>query len=259
MIFDTHAHYYSRYFDDDRDKLLQSLPEQGIGGVVIPGCTVEESWSAAALAKRYPHVWAAAGIHPMDCAETTDDDLEAIRALCEHPKVVAVGEIGLDYDRRDDPPESHREKQREVFRRQLDLALDLGLPVIVHDRDAHQDCLAVVREYPGIRGVFHCYSGSVEMAQELLRLGWYLGFDGPVTYKNARRAVEVAAITPPDRILVETDAPYLPPVPYRGQRNDSTKLPLVLEKLSEVTGVSAEELERITWENALRLFDLPIH
>ncbi len=252
-IFDTHAHYDSGAFDPDRDQVLASLPESGVGLVVDPGCDVASSRTAVELAERYPHVWAAVGLHPEDCADCTDEDFDAIRALCGHHKVVAVGEIGLDYYWEENPP---REFQETVFRRQIELALACDLPVIVHDREAHGDSLRVVLDYPDLRGVFHCFSGSPEMAQELLKRGWYLGFDGPITYKNARRAPEVAAITPLDRIVVETDAPYLTPVPFRGKRNDSRYLPHVLEKLAEWKGVTAEELTEITWQNGLRLFGL---
>ena len=252
-IFDTHAHYDSGGFNADRDAVLAALPAAGVGLVVDPGCDVESSRAAVALAERYPHVYAAVGIHPEDCAGCTDDDFTALRALCRHDKVVAIGEIGLDYYWAENPP---REFQQQVFRRQLALAEELDLPVIVHDREAHGDCLDIVRDYPELRGVFHCYSGSPEMAAELVKLGWYLGFDGPVTYKNARRALEAADVTPLDRIVVETDSPYMSPVPNRGKRNDSTNLPYVVEKLAERKGVSPEEMERIVWENGLRLFRL---
>ena len=250
-IFDTHAHYDSNGFAVDRDEILSALPAAGVGLVVDPGCDLESSRAAIALAERYPFVYAAAGIHPSDCAGTGDAELAVLRDLCGHEKVVAVGEIGLDYYWKDNPP---RAFQQQVFRRQIELALELDLPVIVHDREAHGDSLAIALEYPGLRGVFHCFSGSPEMAQALLKQGWYLGFDGPITYKNAQKAPEVAAVTPLERILVETDAPYLTPVPYRGKRNDSRNLPYVLEKLAEWKGVGAEELTRITWENGLRLF-----
>ena len=253
MIFDTHAHYDSNGFNADRHDILAALPERGVGLVVNPGCDVESSRTAVALAEQYPHVYAAVGIHPGDCAGTDEAAFAAIRELAKHRKVVAIGEIGLDYYWEDNPP---KEFQEMVFRRQIELALELDLPVIVHDREAHGDSLAIVLEYPGLRGVFHCYSGSPEMAAELLKRGWYLGFDGPITYKNARRAPEVAAITPLDRIVIETDAPYLTPVPYRGKRNDSRLLPYVVEKLAEWKGVSAEDMERITWENGLRLYGM---
>ena len=193
------------------------------------------------------------GLHPEDCAGCTDADFDAIRTLCAHEKVVAIGEIGLDYYWKENPP---KEFQEQVFRRQIDLALELDLPVIVHDREAHGDSLRIVLEYPALRGVFHCFSGSPEMAAELLKRGWYLGFDGPITYKNAKRAPEVAAITPLDRMVIETDSPYLTPVPHRGERNDSRYLPFVAEKLAEWKGVTTEEIIGITWRNGLRLFGL---
>ena len=251
MLFDTHAHYDDPAFDPDRHALLSSLPERGVCGLVNPGCTVESSRAAVALAERYPHVWAAVGLHPEDCAGAAEEDFAAIRALAAHPTVVAVGEIGLDYYWEQNPP---RDEQQAVFRRQLELAAELDLPVIVHDRDAHGDCLAIVKEFPEVRGVFHCYSGSPELAEELLKRGWYLGFDGPVTYKNARRAPEVAALTPPDRILVETDSPYLSPMPNRGRRNDSTNLPYIVEKLAEWKGLSPAALAEITTQNAKNFF-----
>ena len=252
-IFDTHAHYDSNGFNADRVDVLSALPAAGVELVVDPGCDVPSSRAAVDLAERYPHVYAAVGIHPEDCAGCADEDFGAIRALCGHEKVVAIGEIGLDYYWKENPP---REFQERVFRRQIELALELDLPVIIHDREAHGDSLRVVLDYPGLRGVFHCFSGSPEMAQELLKRGWYLGFDGPITYKNAKRAPEVAAVTPLDRMVVETDAPYLTPVPYRGKRNDSRYLPYVLEKLAEWKDVTAEEMTRVTWENGKRLFGL---
>ena len=252
-IFDTHAHYDSGGFNSDREEVLAALPAAGVTLVVDPGCDVESSRDAIALAEKFPHVYAAVGIHPSDCEGTDDTTLEAIRALARHEKVVAIGEIGLDYYWQDNPP---REFQQMVFRRQIELALELDLPVIVHDREAHGDSLAVVLEYPALRGVFHCFSGSPEMAQELLKRGWYLGFDGPITYKNAKRSPEVVAITPLERIVVETDSPYLTPVPYRGKRNDSRYLPYVIEKLAEWKGIGAAEMERITFENGKRLFKL---
>ena len=252
-IFDTHAHYDAEQFASDREAVLTALPAAGVGLVVDPGCDVASSREAAALAERFDHVYAAAGIHPEDCSGCTDADFDAIRELCRREKVVAVGEIGLDYYWKENPP---RDFQEQVFRRQIELALELDLPVIIHDREAHGDSLRIVLDYPGLRGVFHCFSGSPEMAQELLKRGWYLGFDGPITYKNAKRAPEVAAITPMDRIVIETDAPYMAPVPFRGKRNDSRLLPYVVEKLAEWKGVTPEEMTDITWQNGKRLFGL---
>ncbi len=252
-IFDTHAHYDSGGFNADRDQVLAALPAAGVGLVVNPGCELESSRAAVSLAERYPFLYAAAGIHPSDCAGTGEAELSALRALCGHEKVVAVGEIGLDYYWKDNPP---RDFQQQVFRRQIELAIELDLPVIVHDREAHGDSLAIVLNYPELRGVFHCFSGSPEMAEALLKRGWYLGFDGPITYKNAQKAPEVVAVTPLDRIVVETDSPYLSPVPFRGKRNDSRNLPYIIEKLAEWKGVTPEEMTQITWQNGLHLFPL---
>ena len=252
-IFDTHAHYDAEGFEGDRDAVLAALPEAGVGLVLDPGCDLPSSRAAVDLAERYGHVYAAVGIHPEDCAGFREEDLTELRQLLKRPKVVAIGEIGLDYYWAENPP---REFQQTVFRRQLALAEELNVPVIVHDREAHGDCLAIIREFPAVTGVFHCFSGSPEMAEELLKLGWYLGFDGPVTYKNARRAPEVAAVTPLNRMVVETDAPYMAPVPVRGRRNDSRNLPYVLEKLAEWKGVTPEEMTHLTWENGRRLFRL---
>ena len=254
MLFDTHAHYDDEAFDADRDAVLTALPGQGVGLVLNPGCEVESSRKAVQYAAAYPHVYAAVGIHPENCGGYTAGDLAALRQLAQQPKTAAIGEIGLDYYWAENPP---RDLQQQVLRDQLTLAGELALPVIIHDREAHADTLSIIREFPDVTGVFHCFSGSPEMAQELLKLGWYLGFDGPVTYKNARRAPEVAAVTPLDRMLIETDSPYMTPVPYRGRRNDSGYVHLVAEKLAEWKGVTPEEIARITTENGKRLFRIP--
>lgn len=251
MYFDTHAHYDDEKFAEDAEAVLAALPEAGITMVLNPGCDLVSSWKAAELAGRWSSVYAAAGIHPEECAGCTEADFQVIRELCGLKKVVAVGEIGLDYYWEENPP---REFQQWVFRRQLELALELDLPVIIHDRDAHGDCLAIVAEYPGLRGVFHCFSGSPEMAAELLKRGWYLGFDGPVTYKNAKKAPEVIELCPMDRLLLETDSPYLSPVPHRGERNDSRNLPLIAARIAEVKGCTAEEIAAAAMENGRRLF-----
>ena len=253
MLFDTHAHYDDDAFDPDRELLLETLPERGVSLLVNPGCDVESSRKAVSYAKAYPHVYAAVGIHPENCGDFTAGDIEVLRQLAQQPKVVAIGEIGLDYYWEENPP---RAFQQEVLRAQLELARQLRLPVIFHDREAHGDSLAIVKEFPEVTGVFHCFSGSPEMAAELLKRGWYLGFDGPITYKNAKRAPEVAAMTPLDRILVETDSPYMTPVPFRGKRNDSRYLPYVLEKLAEWKGVTTEEMTDITFANGKRLFGI---
>ena len=253
LIFDTHAHYDDEAFDPDRDALLASMPENGVGLIVDPGCDLDTSRRAVEIARQYPHVYAAVGWHPENCAPYTRESLGALRAWAGEPKVVAIGEIGLDYYWEQNPP---REFQQEVFRDQLALAQELNLPVIVHDRDAHADSLAIVKEFPQVRGVFHCYSGSAETAQELLKRGWYLGFDGPLTYKNAKKAVEVARIVPLERILLETDSPYMSPVPVRGTRNDSRNVIHIAAKLAEIRGMSTDEIIAITNENGRRLFGI---
>lgn len=255
MYFDTHAHYDDAAFDADRDALLAALPESGISLVLDPGCDVASSRAALALAEKFPHVWAAAGLHPENCAGCGQAELAAIRELAGRSKVVAIGEIGLDYHWDTNPP---REFQQEIFRLQLALAAELSLPVIVHDRDAHGDCLAIIAEFPQVRGVFHCYSGSAEMAEVLLNRGWYLGFDGPVTYKNARKARETAQITPPERILLETDAPYLSPAPNRGKRNDSRNLAYIAQTLAAWKNMDPGELACVAMENGKRLFGIEV-
>lgn len=252
MFFDTHAHYDDAAFDPDREELLASLPEQGVALVLNPGCDRVSSERALSLAERYEHVWAAVGIHPEELAGMQPDDLARIEALARHPRAVAIGEIGLDYYW----DASRKEEQRALFTAQLELALRLSLPVIVHDREAHGDCLDIVCRYPALRGVFHCYSGSPEMAAELLKRGWYLGFDGPVTYKNARKALEVLALCPLERILIETDSPYLSPVPRRGKRNDSRNLVFIAEKIAECKGCTPEQVAAASMENGRRLFKI---
>ena len=253
MLFDTHAHYDAPEFDQDRDALLARLPEQDVSLVVNPGCDPASSRAALELAGRYPFLYAAVGWHPENCAPY-DGSLDGIRELAQAPRTVAIGEIGLDYYWEENPP---RELQRRVFRDQMALAQELGLPVIVHDREAHADALAVVRAFPGVRGVFHCFSGSAEMVRELAELGWMISFTGVLTYKNARRALEAAQAVPMDQIMIETDSPYMAPVPVRGRRNHSGNLCHICQRLAEVRGISYEECARITLENGKRFFSTP--
>ena len=250
MFIDTHAHYDDEAFNEDRDELLSSLPEKGVEKIIVPGCDVSSSNAAVALAEKYPYVFAACGIHPENLPVDADAAMKDIEKLLDHPKCVAVGEIGLDYywDK------SRKDEQIDIFKRQLGLVEKAGLPVIIHDRDAHADSFDIISEHPGLRGVFHCYSGSAEMAAELLKKGWYLGFDGPVTYKNARKTLEVLEICPLDRILIETDSPYLSPVPMRGKRNDSSNLIYIVEKIAEVKGIPVEDVAEKTSQNAMELF-----
>ena len=250
MIFDTHAHYDSGAFNADRFEILESMSEKNVGLIVDPGCDLLSSRDAIALAEKYDFVYAAVGWHPEDIDKLTEEGFAELKKLAGHPKCVAVGEIGLDYYW----DAEHKDGQKALFVRQIELALELDKPVIVHDREAHGDCFDIVCRYPELRGVFHCYSGSAEMAAELLKRGWYLGFDGPITYKNARKSIEVLEMCPLDRMVIETDSPYLTPVPNRGKRNDSSNLKYVIEKIAEVRGMSAEEIERTTFENGKRLY-----
>ncbi|MGI5962701.1 MAG: TatD family hydrolase [Lawsonibacter sp.] len=251
QVFDTHAHYDSGAFNADRMEVLSSMPEQGVALIVNPGCDVESSKTAVALSEQFPFVYAAVGVHPSDCGEWSDSWLEDLRTLAACPKVRAIGEIGLDYYWKENPP---KELQQHVFRRQMELAQALDLPVIIHDREAHQDCLTIVKEYPAVRGVYHCYSGSLEDAKTLVKMGWMLSFTGVVTYKNARKALEVIQWLPMERIMIETDSPYLTPEPFRGKRNDSGKVHLVAETIARVKGMQPEEVARITLENGMRFF-----
>lgn len=251
MLFDTHAHLDDRAFDADREALLASLPGQGLGLVMNPGCSLESSRNASRLAQEYDYIYAAAGSHPDAADEVNGDVLEEYRKLCKlSPKIKAIGEIGLDYHYEDIP----REIQLKAFRSQMELARELNLPVIVHEREAHEDGMAVVRDFPEVTGVFHCYSGSAEMARQLVDRGWYIGFTGVLTFKNARKAVEVASSIPLERIVLETDCPYMAPEPFRGKRNHPGYLYRMAEKLAEIRGLSVEEIQTITVENGKRLY-----
>lgn len=253
MLFDTHAHLDDHAFDPDRDALLAALPGQGIGLLMNPGCSLATSRAACALAREHSWIYAAVGSHPDAAAEVTPEVLEEYRRLIrENPKVKAIGEIGLDYHYEDVP----RNIQQEAFLAQMELARETKLPVIVHERDAHADGMTVVRHFPEVTGVFHCYSGSLEMARELVERGWYIGFTGVLTFKNARRALEVAAGLPLDRIVLETDCPYMSPEPFRGKRNDPGRLYRMAEALSALRGLPVEEIETITTENGKRLYRL---
>ena len=253
MLFDTHAHYDAEQFDQDRETVLSGLPGRDVSLVVNPGCDIPTSRRAVELAREWPFLYAAVGYHPENCGPYDPAELDILRDLTRDPKVVAIGEIGLDYYWEENPP---REFQQRVFRDQLALARELDLPVIVHDREAHADSLAIVKEFPQVRGVFHCFSGSAEMARELVKLGWMVSFTGVLTYKNARKAVEAAQAVPLDRIMIETDSPYMAPVPHRGKRNDSGYVRHVCEKLAEIKGISFEECAGVTLENGKRFYGI---
>ncbi len=214
------------------------------------GCDLPSSENSVRLAETYPWVWAAVGSHPDDANHVDEARIAVYRELCKHPRVKAIGEIGLDYHYEDVP----REVQKQAFRMQMALARELDLPVVVHEREAHEDGLRIVDEFPDVKGVFHCYSGSLEMAKELVKRGWYIGFTGVVTFKNARKAVEVAENIPLERILIETDCPYMAPEPYRGRRNDPSLVPFVAAKIAQLRGLAPEDIGKATSENARRLF-----
>ncbi len=253
MLFDTHAHMDDRAFDADRKQLLQALPENGIAYLMNPGCSLASSRNADALSREFDYIYAAVGSHPDAADEVNEEVLQEYRMLCkQNPKIRAIGEIGLDYHYEDIP----RQLQQQAFRAQMALAAELQLPAIVHERDAHADGMQIVSEFPGVTGVFHCYSGSPEMAQWLIARGWYIGFTGVLTFKNARKAIEVAASIPPERLVLETDCPYMAPEPFRGKRNDPGKLFRMAQRLAEIRGLSVEEVHRITTENGKRLYGL---
>lgn len=248
-IFDTHAHYNDAAFDFDRKDLLDSLPGSGISGVINCGTDLDSSKHSLALSKEYPYIFAACGLHPEEADKYSPDFLSELKMLLTAEKCVAVGEIGLDYHYRDD----NKELQKEIFEKQILLANEYALPVIVHDRDAHGDSLEILKRTRP-KGVMHCFSGSVETMHEVVSLGMYIGLGGAVTFKNAKKPLEVAKAVPIDRLLLETDCPYMAPVPKRGTRNDSSLILYTAQKISEVRGISLEELLLITEENAKRLF-----
>lgn len=256
MLFDTHAHYDDARFDHDRDGLLASMPANGVGLILNPGCDLETSRKALSYAERFPHVFAAVGIHPENMEGVDlERDLPVLEALAQSsPRVRAIGEIGLDYYWVKDPEE--RRFQAEVFRAQMRLAGRLELPVIIHDREAYLDSLTIAEQYPGVRGVFHCYSGSVDFAMRLLELGYLLSFTGVLTYKNAKKAAEVVRAAPLDRLMIETDAPYMAPEPFRGKRNSSLYVYRMAEAIAQIKDVPLEQVIEQTTENGKRLFGI---
>lgn len=252
MIFDSHAHYDDEAFDKDRDCLLSTLEEQGVGCIVNVGARFRGAKDSVELSMRYPHVYAAVGVHPDHVGELDEVKMQHLREMCTMEKTVAVGEIGLDYywDK-----ESH-ELQKEWFKKQMELAKEVDLPVIVHSREAAQDTFDLIKsEHAGTTGgVIHCFSGSKEMAKEYIKMGYYIGVGGVVTFKNARVLKEVVENIPLERILTETDCPYLAPVPFRGKRNCSAYISYVLDMIAELKGISREEAEQVTYENARNMY-----
>ena len=250
LLFDTHAHLNDPAFDPDREELMNGLAAKGVGLVMNAGCSLESSRDIVNMTAKYPWLYGSVGSHPDSADEVNEEVIEEYRKLCQNEKIKAIGEIGLDYYYEDIP----RDIQQKAFRMQMQLAKELDMPVIVHEREAHDDGMRIVKEFPGVSGVFHCYSGSAEMARQLVKMGWYIGFTGVLTFKNARKAVETAASIPLDRIVIETDCPFMAPEPFRGKRNDPGYLYRMAERLAEIRDITPEEAAAATTENAKRLY-----
>ena len=253
-LFDSHAHFGDPRFDEDRDAVLASMHEHHVERIMEIGCDLPGARSAIEMAAKYPFVYAAIGIHPEQAHEVTEADFEALEALYADPKVRAVGEIGLDYHY----GQETKEIQKVVFARQLELARRLDLPVCIHDREAHADTLDILRAYPGVRGVFHSYSGSLEMSDILRKMDFVFGFNGIITFKNAKKFEPIIAHLRPEEILIETDCPYLAPHPFRGQRNDSRLVYRVAETIAEIRCIPDEEAAELTYRNAARLYQIDL-
>lgn len=252
MYFDSHAHLGEACFAQDFDAIVQAMRDNAVTGMMEIGCDLASSQHAAQLAARYDWIWAAVGSHPDDAEQVDAARIEQYRALSAQPRVKAIGEIGLDYHYE----QPAREIQQRAFRLQLQLAQQQNLPVVLHVREAHEDALRILEDFPDVTGVFHCFSGSWELAKLLLRRGWYLGFTGVVTFKNARKAVEIAQKMPLEQLLIETDCPYMAPEPFRGRRNDPSLVPYVAKKIAQIRGEAPEVIAAATAENARRLFRL---
>lgn len=253
MIFDSHAHYDDEQFDEDREKVISELKENGIIGVLNCGASLEGARSSVRLSEKYDFFYAAVGLHPEFADKVDEKVINELKELSKNNKVRAIGEIGLDYYYEENPP---REVQKKAFIRQMELASELNLPVVIHDRDAHGDTLEIMRKFPEVKGVVHCFSGSVEFAKECLKLGYYIGFTGVVTFKNAKKSVEVAREVPLDRILVETDCPYMAPVPNRGKRNRSEYIEYVIEKIADIKSILPINVSEQTIQNAKDLLKI---
>ena len=255
MLFDSHAHYNDERFDDDRFEILNSMQENGIEYIVNAADSIESVEKILPLSEKYPFIYAAVGVHPEEAEGLTEADMDRLKEFSQLEKVCAIGEIGLDYHYDD----VEKSVQKKWFDRQLSLAEEVNLPVIIHDRDAHGDCIEILARHDIKRtgGVMHCYSGSAEMAKELMPMGMYFGFGGTLTFKNAKKVRAAAEAIPLERIVLETDCPYLAPEQVRGQRNSSLFMHYVAEKLAEIKGLSVKEIERITTENAKKLYKIP--
>ncbi len=250
MYFDSHAHYDDERFDEDRESLIQGLREKGVDFIVNAAADMKSCHTSLALAEKYPFIYSSIGVHPHDVKDLTDADIEEMKQLAAHQKVVAIGEIGLDYYYDNSP----REDQRKWFKVQLELAKELDLPVIIHSREASQETFDIIVESGVKEGVIHCFSGSYELAKEYVKRGFYIGVGGSLTFKNAKKTVEVVEGIGLEHILIETDCPYLTPVPHRGERNDSSYLKFVVEKIAQIKGISMDEVAKVSTENAKKLF-----
>jgi TatD DNase family protein len=252
-IFDSHAHYDDEQFDEDREELLIELKENGVGGILNMSSDYASIKKTVDLVEKYDFIYGAVGIHPENADEYSEDVEKEIIEILKRDKFVAVGEVGLDYYWESNPP---KEVQKKVLRAQYEIAKSLGIPIILHDRESHEDILTIAKEYKEVVSVFHSYSGSVEMAREIIKLGGYLGISGVVTFKNARKLPDVVAEIPLERLLIETDAPYMAPVPYRGKRNRSDYLHGVAEKIAEIKKITKEEVLLTTEKNVKKLFGI---
>jgi TatD DNase family protein len=253
LLFDSHAHYDADQFDDDRDSLLSSLNNKGICGIINAADSIKSCYQSIKLAQKYPYIWATVGIHPHNVQKAAKDSINILRELAKNKRVVAIGEIGLDYHY----DFSSRDIQKIWFSEQLALACEIDMPVVIHDREAHNDIMQLLKEYQP-RGVVHCYSGSLEMAKELVSMGFYLGFTGVITFHNAAKLASVAEWIPQEKMLIETDCPYMSPEPFRGRRNDSTYLTYVIQKIAQIRHTTPEEIAKITINNTRELYKIDI-
>lgn len=256
MIFETHGHYDDEQFDEDREQLIAEFLEKDIDKVMNVGADMQSSRNSVELAGKYPHFYAAVGVHPSEVGDLTEDDMQALKQMTlENPKVKAIGEIGLDYHFDDDPP---RDVQKKWFIRQLELAQELGMPIIIHSRDAASDTMEILKDMDGGRngGVIHCYSYSREQAREYIKMGFHIGVGGVVTFKNSRRLQEVVEDIPLEKIVLETDSPYMAPVPFRGTRNSALNIPYIAEKIAEIKGVPVQKVYDQTYANALKMYKM---
>ena len=252
MLFDTHTHYDDRKFTEDRYEILEDLKNHDVTYALNAGCDLKTSQMSIFLAEKYDFLYASVGFHPHSASEFKDSDLSILENMASHNKVKAIGEIGLDFFYDNSP----RDIQKDVFKKQIDLAVRLNMPVVIHDRDAHKECLDIIKTNPPKKLVYHCYSGSLEYAKILIKMGYKMSFGGAITFNNAKVSRDVIKNIPMDCIMLETDCPYLTPVPHRGKKNDSRYINLVAEKIAEIKGISYEEVCSITMQNAKDFFEI---